>query len=231
MAPISISLRTEALTSCRCRAGTTQNSAKAPSYSEPMARNASGFSGEGSAWLIGHITRAPTGGALTPVPWRTTRPQRSPPWMRGKRIAPAHPPASGSSALAYQPLRVLMSVAFTPAASTCTRVSPAPGAGAGMSSDQASLSGPPCPVRRTPRIRAGTDTMTSGPDPLVLRVPERPVLLHHRAEPLAVDLHLNRGSRHREIGPEHPQCDRGADPVAPGAGSRLADDLGAMPER
>src|SRR3954452_9898705 len=52
----------------------------------------------------------------------------------------------------YQPVLVLMSVLFTPAASTRISTSPAAGRGVGTSVRYSSLSTPPCPVRTTASI-------------------------------------------------------------------------------
>src|SRR5262249_17476185 len=55
----------------------------------------------------------------------------------------------------YQPMRVLMSVLLIPAAATRIKTSLGPGADRGMSSRYSNCSKPPCPLRRTPRMRVG----------------------------------------------------------------------------
>src|SRR5215831_9804990 len=53
----------------------------------------------------------------------------------------------------YQPMRVLMSVLFTPAAATRIKTSPDSGLGTGISSRYSSCWNPPCPLSSTPRMR------------------------------------------------------------------------------
>jgi hypothetical protein len=59
------------------------------------------------------------------------------------------------TALLYQPIRVLMSVLFRPAAATLIKTSVGPRVGRGRSVLYCSFSGPPWPVRRTPLIASG----------------------------------------------------------------------------
>src|SRR5215468_1599828 len=69
---------------------------------------------------------------------------------------PILPPAAVVPAvtlLEYQPMRVLMSVLFTPAAATRIKTSPESGVGTGISSRYSSCSTPPCPLSSTPRMR------------------------------------------------------------------------------
>ncbi len=173
MAAISTSLSGDDPTSWSWQAGTVQYCANAPSNSEPITRILVGSSSVGSGWLIGQVTRAPSAGPQAPWPSSTTSPHRSPPWISGKRKAPAQPPASTSPAGStsavppvmareYQPILVLMSVLFTPAASTRTSTSPGPGRGVGRESFQTSLSGPPWPISCTPFMVAGIATAASG---------------------------------------------------------------------
>ena len=82
--------------------------------------------------------------AGTPSPVATIRPAMSAPWMRGKtrlvRFQGSTESGSASTAvparfsLAYQPVRVLMSVLFMPAPPTAISTSSGPGSGTGTSS-------------------------------------------------------------------------------------------------
>src|SRR5215470_1652572 len=81
-----------------------------------------------------------------------------PPSSAFARASPALPPAVAVAAVTlfeYQPMRVLMSVLLTPAAATRIRTSPGAGTGTGISSRHSNCSNPPCPLRRTPRMRVG----------------------------------------------------------------------------
>ena len=61
---------------------------------------------------------------------------------------------------AYQPIRVLMSVLFTPAAATFTSTCPCAGSGTAMSSRTSSRSKPPCPTNSTALMVAGVLRVT-----------------------------------------------------------------------
>src|SRR5262245_45722788 len=52
-------------------------------------------------------------------------------------------------------------------------------------------------------------------EPLVLRVPQRPIGLHDCRKPLAEDLDFDRLARHREIGPQHAERDRFVHTMSP----------------
>ena len=99
-------------------------------------------------------TRSPMRASSTPSPAATILPQASAPCILGKTGAapvqpessalapekPALPPAAVPSVTEreYQAVRVLMSVLFTPAASTRIKTSPALGTGRGTSSRNSS---------------------------------------------------------------------------------------------
>ena len=135
-------------TSKTSAAGTFTNSAKAPSKSEPIQMLSIELKPRGRMQARTN-TRRPTSAGSTSGAVATTRPQQSVPWMNGKGVAMFQPPSglwvgrSSSAAAAalvavvtdeeYQPRRVLISVLFTPAASTRSSTSPGPIVGTGTS--------------------------------------------------------------------------------------------------
>ena len=151
---------------CACLEGTTAYWAKPPSVSDPKYRadaNASpGRRNTGST-----KTRCPIRLASTLAPIATISPHASAPWMRGNRgTLPTHPTSARSeimagapvavvgamTSLAYQPVRVLMSVLLTPADRMRRSTSPAVGIGTTTSSRTDNFSNPPKPVINTARI-------------------------------------------------------------------------------
>ena len=156
-------------TRAACRDGTTVYCAKAPSTSEPKysgAARGSAISRNTGSTMIRSSMRI----SSTPAPTATMRPHASAPWIRGKvgtspaqltSERPVGTAVSPSTCIAfttsgaYQPIRVLTSVLFTPAAATRTSTCPGPGCGTGTSSRTSRRSNPPCPVRSTALIVRG----------------------------------------------------------------------------
>src|SRR4051812_9769653 len=71
----------------------------------------------------------------------------------------------------------------------------------------------------------------SGSYPLVFRIPQRLILLHDSSEAVAKYFDFDCLAWLGEVGAQHAERDRPADPVAKASRRRLADDLAVMPQR
>ena len=127
----------------------------APSISEPSVTVVNG-SPVGDCCIVAtiHPLADPVVGATPGADRDDVAASSRLPGCVGSPSAPDQPPSS-SAPFVYQPIRVLMSVSFTPAAATGTNTSPGPGCGTATSSRSCSTSGPPCCVSSTARIVVG----------------------------------------------------------------------------
>ena len=145
------------------------NWAKAPRLSDPCVMTRVLPSGCRWFCIVRVMTRSPIRRGFTLAPTVTICPQQSAPWICGNDSAsPFHVPSSPAFSLAsslvasvtdfaYQPVRVLMSVLFTPAAATRISTSSGPSEGTSRSSRHSSTSSPPYPISAMPDMVAGMD--------------------------------------------------------------------------
>src|SRR5438445_574475 len=73
----------------------------------------------------------------------------------------------------------------------------------------------PCPKARC--RQCALTVLASGSQPLIVRIPQRLVFLHHRLEAVAEDLDLDGDAGLGEIGTQHAERDRFFDAMAPAA--------------